>query len=675
MADENGIREKLVFWIGGAISLWHLYVNTLGTMPELYTSAIHFGSFALLGALLSPRGGLWAALALGSAGFCAGIYVIFAEQPLYDRALAFTALDWVFALAAIGVALELVRRAAGWFIPMIILVALTYVVWWGRYVGGVLHFPGLSLETVAFRSYFGSDGMFGPIARISTTFVFMFILFGAFLVRSGAGDFVIGVARALAHKIKGGPGFVAIFASALTGTVTGSAVANTVSTGVVTIPLMRRAGFPAKFAAGVEAASSTGGQLMPPIMGAGAFVMASYTQIPYLQIVAVSVLPAILYFLSIAFFVRIEARKLNLGLTDEDDEPIGQVLRKRGPTFVIPIGILIGLLIGGFTPTYAAGIAILVVIAASWLTPEPMGPKAVAEALALGARNMASTAILLVAIGLVVGVVATTGIGTTFSLMINEWASGNLLVALVLVALASLILGMGLPVTASYIVLATLSAPALYHMIAGAQLLDVLQAGTLGVEAKAILIAAQPGLETVLERALSGEAARDVLAAIPVHLMPMVIDRGIDPAVLTAALLSAHMIIFWLSQDSNVTPPVCIVAFSAAAIAETRPMATGVTAWKIAKGLYIVPILFAFTPLLSGNYGAALPVFFFAGAGLYALAGVFEGHLENPLTLAQRVLLAVSAVALFWPGEVVINLAGLIVLGILFTLNLRLARP
>lgn len=674
MAVDGGIREKLIFWIGIGVSCWHLYVNTLGTMPELYASAIHFGSFALLGALLFSRGKLWPALVLGVMGFCAGVYIIVAEQPLYDRALAFTVLDWVAAVAAIGVALELVRRTAGWFIPVVIVVALSYVVWWGRYVGGVLHFPGLSLETVAFRSYFGSDGMFGPIARISTTFVFMFILFGAFLVRSGAGEFVIGIARAMAHRVKGGPGFVAIFASALTGTVTGSAVANTVSTGVVTIPLMRRAGFPAKFAAGVEAASSTGGQLMPPIMGAGAFVMASYTQIPYLQIVAVSVLPAILYFLSIAFFVRIEARKLDLGLAGDDDEPTGQILRERGPTFIIPIGVLIGLLIAGFTPTYAAGIAILVVIAASWLTPRRMGLKAVSEALALGARNMASTAILLVAIGLVVGVVATTGIGTTFSLMINEWAAGNLVIALVLIALASLILGMGLPVTASYIVLATLSAPALYHMIAGSQLLDVLQAGTLGVEAKAILVAAQPGLEAVLARALSPEAARDVLAAVPPHLMPMVIDRGLDPAVLTAALLSSHMIIFWLSQDSNVTPPVCIVAFSAAAIAETPPMATGMTAWKIAKGLYIVPILFAFTPLLSGDYGAALPVFVFAGAGLYALAGAFEGHLENAVTPAVRALLAASAAALLWPGVITVNIAGLVVLGVLFAVNLRLAQ-
>lgn len=670
---DTSIRGKAIFWIGLVVSIWHIYVNTFGTLPELYVSGLHFGMFALLGALTLLPGRLWVAACVGVVGLASGAFVIVGEQPLYDRGLEFTALDWAFALTAIAIALELVRRSAGLFIPAIIVLALSYVVWWGRHVPGVLQFPGLSLETVAFRSYYGSDGMFGPIARISSTFVFMFILFGAFLVRSGAGDFVIGMARAFADRVRGGPGFVAVIASALTGTVTGSAVANTVSTGVVTIPLMRRAGFPARFAAGVEAASSTGGQLMPPIMGAGAFVMASYTQIPYLDIVAVSVLPALLYFLSIGFFVRIEASKRALETLGEDAEPVSKILRTRGPPFLIPIGVLIGLLIAGFTPTYAAGIAILAVVASSWLTPARMGPRAVMEALALGARNMTSTAVLLIAIGLVVNVIATTGIGTTFSLMINAWAGGNLLVAIVLVALASLVLGMGLPVTASYIVLATLSAPALYHMIAGAQLLDVLQDGTLAEGAKAIVVAAQPHLAEALAGPLTSDAALAVLGQIPGHLIPLIVERGLDPAVLTAALLSAHMIIFWLSQDSNVTPPVCIVAFSAAAIAGTRPMATGFTAWKIAKGLYIVPVLFAYTPLLSGDYVAALQVFAFAAFGLYALAGAFEGHLEKPTGALMRLILLGAGVGLLWPQAIAINVVALVGFIVIFVANLRRA--
>ncbi len=263
----------------------------------------------------------------------------------------------------------------------------------------------------------------------------MFILFGAFLVRSGAGEFIIDIARCIAGRLIGGPGFVAVLASGLTGTISGSAVANTVSTGVITIPLMKRAGFDPKVAGGVEAAASTGGQIMPPIMGAGAFVMSTYTQIPYLDIVAVAFLPAIMYFLSVAFFVRIEAKRRRVRQVDDAAPRLATVLKRGGIAFVLPVTLLIVLLVRGFTPTYAAGVAILAVIAASWLTPHRMGVRAVLDALALGARNMVTTAVLLVAVGLIVNVIATDGIGNTFSLMISQWADGSLLIALVLIAL------------------------------------------------------------------------------------------------------------------------------------------------------------------------------------------------------------------------------------------------
>ncbi len=671
LLSPHRIRDRLVFWLGVVISLAHLYANLLGTLPEIWMSALHFGLFAALTALLLPALSTRAALVLGGMALAGGIYVILGEQPLFDRGLTFSVMDWVFALGTIVIALELVRRTTGLFIPVVIILAVFYVVWWGRYVPGVLHFPGLSLETIAFRSYFGGEGMFGPIARISSTFVFMFILFGAFLIRSGAGEFVIQMAKAVAGKVTGGPGFVAVISSGLTGTVTGSAVANTVTTGVITIPLMQRAGFPARFAAGVEAAASTGGQLMPPIMGAGAFVMASYTQIPYLQIVAVSVLPALLYFASICFFVRIEAKKHDIKVVEEDGPALGQVLLTRGPSFLIPIAVLIALLVDGFTPTYAAGIAILAVIVSSWLTPDRMGPKAIVEALALGSRNMAFTAVLLVAIGLVVNAVATTGIGATFSIMISSWADGNLFIAILLVAAASLVLGAGLPVTASYIVLATLSAPALYHMIAGTHLVHALADGTLAEGARQVLAAARPELAEVLGAPMTRYAAEQLAAGISPDLMPLIVERGLDAGLLTAALLSAHMIIFWLSQDSNVTPPVCLVAFAAAAIAKTPPVATGFTAWKIAKGLYIIPFLFAYTPILSGDWLAALQVFGFALIGVYALAGALDGYLERPLPPLLRVLSAVAGVFLLWPEPLTVNLVGLVLFVALFAISRR----
>ena len=442
---------------------------------------------------------------------------------------------------------------------------------------------------------------------------------------------------------------MAVIGSALTGTVSGSAVANTVSTGVITIPLMKRAGFPPKFAAGVEASASTGGQIMPPIMGAGAFVMVNYTQISYLTIVAVSVLPAILYFLSVAFWVRIEAKKHDLQVTDEAPPRFAEIMRRGGITFLGPITVLIALLVAGFTPTYAAAGAILSVIVASWATAAPMGPRAILEALALGARNMINTAMLLVAIGLVVMVVSATGIGNTISLLMADWAGGNLLLALLFVALASLVLGMGLPVTASYIVLATLSAPALYELITQAQLVDVLAAGTLPDEAKAIFMLVAPDRLDALGQPMSPVEAAELLALVPPDFGPTLLEQALSPELLATGLLSAHMIIFWLSQDSNVTPPVCLTAFAAAAIAKTPPMATGLAAWRIAKGLYIVPILFAYTPFLGGDFLVALEIFLFGVFGVYALAAAWEGYGEAPVPLILRPPLAALGVALLWP--------------------------
>jgi TRAP transporter 4TM/12TM fusion protein len=467
---------------------------------------------------------------------------------------------------------------------------------------------------------------------------------------------------------------VAVIASALTGTISGSAVANTASTGVITIPLMKKAGFPPHFAAGVEAAASTGGQLMPPIMGAGAFVMASYTQIPYERIVLVAFLPAILYFASVAFFVRIEARRHGLGTTETEGPSLAHTLRHGGLSFIIPIAVVIGLLVVGFTPSYAAVVGIVAVVVASWLTAHPMGPRAVVEALALGARNMIPTAVLLCSIGVVVNVIATAGVGNTFSLMIAEWSSGSILIALALIGLASLVLGMGLPVTAAYIVLATLSAPALAGMIADGLLAAEIAAGNVPEAARAVLLLGAPDAAASLGQPLSFAAAQAIVASLPFELLASLRDLVLTPEALVAALLSAHMVIFWLSQDSNVTPPVCLAAFTAAAIAKSPPMATGLASWKIAKGLYIVPILFAYTPLLSGDWAAALTIFAFALVGIYGLAGALQGWMEARVPLILRGAAAAGGVACLWPNAIAVNFIGLATVAAVLALNLSAGR-
>ena len=664
-----------------ALSLFHLWVTLDPFVSELQRNTIHFAGFALLAALWYPAlraartgWGRWVDLAFGLCVAAAAVYVAHAETGIYDRGVKLVTLDWIAGVVVVLGALEYSRRAAGLVIPVLMLLALGYVAWWGRFVGGVFNFPGLGPETVMFRTLYGDDAMFGSIARISSTTVFPFIIFGAFLLRSGAGDFVISLSRAVAGRFVGGPGLVAVIASALTGTISGSAVANTASTGVITIPLMKKAGFSPRFAGGVEAAASTGGQLMPPIMGAGAFVMASYTQVPYDRIVAVAALPAILYFASVAFFVRMEARKLGLGPMPGEGVSLGEAMRAGGAAFVLPIGAVIGALLWGFTPSYAAVIGIAAAVVASWLGATPMGPRAVLEALALGARNMIQTAILLVSVGIVVNVIATAGVGNTFSLMIVEWSSGNVLVAIALIALASLVLGMGLPVTAAYIVLATLSAPALAGMIADAAVAAQLAAGTLPATAAPILMLGAPDAAAMLGQPMPAAQADAIMAALPVEIRAPLRDLALSRDVILTALLSAHMIIFWLSQDSNVTPPVCLTAFTAAAIAKSPPMATGLTSWKLAKGLYIVPVLFAYTPFLSGDPWDALRIFLFACVGVYGICAAMSGWMESRLSLPMRATVGVAGVAAVWPGPVWVDVAGLVSVVALLALDLRFGR-
>ncbi len=675
---------RMAYAVGVALALYHIWVNTFGQLDTLWLTAIHFAGFAFLCSLRYPLmrvrtpAGEKALLAFdiffGIVAAVSTLLLIDAQDAIYARGVRLGTYEYVLSIIVIASAIELTRRATGWIIPIMIVVGLTYVSWWGPWAPGVFRFAGLGVDTLFFRSVFSDEGMFGSIALISATYVYLFILFGAFLVRSGAGGFIIDLARAMAGRFVGGPGFVSVIASGLTGTISGSAVANTVSTGVITIPLMKRAGFPGRFAAAVEASASTGGMVMPPIMGAGAFVMATYTQISYLEIVAVSFLPAIVYFLSVGFFVRINAKKLDLQAYEADAPSALEVLKRGGPSFLIPIGVLIGMLVVGYTPTYAAGFAMAACVVASWFTPNRMGVRAVFDALALGSTNMIMTAVLLVAVGLVINVIAMTGIGNTFSLMISQWSGNSLMIALALIALASLVLGMGLPVTASYIVLATLSAPALHLLIQNNALIDAIVEGTVPEQARVIFMLADPGAITALAEPMARDAANALVAATPPELLSQVYPQVLDPVTIKLALLSAHMIIFWLSLDSNVTPPVCLTAFAAAAIAKTPPMMTGLESWKVAKGLYLMPILFAYTNFLGGPFWEVIHIFVIAVIGVYALGAAIEGHMEAALNWPMRIVLFAAGVALLWPNTPVIEAIGAVGVISIIVWNIRVDR-
>jgi TRAP transporter 4TM/12TM fusion protein len=598
--DTNTDRfQKFITWFAAAVAVFHIWANTFGNLSELWRNSLHLGMLGALGFLLypafrrkKPEGAIsrWG-MVLAGLVLAASLYLIFFEEALHNRNEVPLLMDLVFAALAVILTLELTRRTSGYVIPLLAIFLLSYVLWWGNHLGGVFGFRGMNPSRVLYRMYFTDEGLFGMIASISSTYVFMFVLFAAFLLRSGGGDFIIKLARSLTRKLTGGAGLVAVFSSGLMGTISGSAVANTVSTGAITIPLMKKAGYSPRFAAAVESAASTGGQLMPPIMGAGAFIMSQWTQIPYTVIITAALLPAVLYFSSVAFYVYLEAKKNNLGQSEfiEAESP-GKIVRE-GLHFFFPILVLIGMLIADFTPTYAAGFSILAVVLSSWLSRRKMSGRDILDALALGTRNMITTGVLLVASGIIVGVINMTGISITFSQLVVDWSGQSLLLALVLIAAASLLLGMGLPVTAAYIMIAILTVPALT---------------TMGVP-----------------------------------------------------LLAAHMVVFWLSQDSNVTPPVCLASFAAASISGSRPMATGFTSWKLAKGLYIMPLLFAYTGLISGDWSERLYVFAFALVGLYAMTVAFTGFMFRAEPVSFRVTMVTAAFGLFWPGNILINLAGL----------------
>ncbi len=686
----------LIFALGFAV--WHILTNVYLTEPGLWQNAIHFAGFAFLASVtLSPWGKnsakTWAwviDIVYGLLVAGAALWVAGAETGLYERSLAvtgqgwqFRAIDWAAGLLLIFACIDLSRRVAGWVIPILIILSLSYILFLGTMLPGVFRAASLPLDDVLFRTLYNDEGMFGILGNISVTNITLFMIFGGFLVVSGASNFVIEISKIVAGRVKGGAAFVAVLSSALTGTISGSAIANTASTGVITIPLMKSNGFRPQFAAGVEAAASTGGQLMPPIMGAGAFVMASYTSIPYGTIVAVSVVPAMLYFLSVACIVRIEAVKYDAGAETDLIVDQGKMI-SGGLVFVVPLTVMIWLLLSGVTPSYAACWAILTLIVTSWITslvaflnkdgnfqPVNMGPSKIAEALVSGIRSAIMTAILLTAIGIMNNAIVTSGVGNGFSLMIAQWSQGSLALAIALIALASLVLGMGLPVTAAYIVLAILTAPALAGLMADGLIVEQLVSGISDPAKSALFALVDHPLAAKVTTGMTMGEAWELVRNMPFEIAVTIRPLLIDPALQTTFLLTAHLIIFWLSQDSNVTPPVCLAAFAAAGIAGSRPMATGFESWKIAKGLYIVPLLFAYTPLISGELIEVLQIGFFALFGIYATNALIQWYAEGPIGIVTVPLLVIGAIGAYWPLALLPNILGAVAVLVVIVMSSR----
>jgi TRAP transporter 4TM/12TM fusion protein len=389
----------------------------------------------------------------------------------YDRIITrmiyvdpLTPWDWVFGIIILLLVLEATRRIIG--VPMALVGVLSLVyAYLGPYLPTRIAHPGFPLTQVLEHLYLTSEGIFGIPLGASATFIFLFVLFGAFLEKSGAGKFFIDLACGLAGGIRGGPAQVAVVTSALEGTVSGSAVANTIGSGTFTIPLMKSLGYKAHFAAAVEASASTGGQIMPPVMGVAAFILAEFVGIPYISVCVAALIPALLYFLAVGFMVDFEAAKLGLkGLPREMRPDLKKILRE-GLHLLLPLFALIYFLVEGYTAFRAAFYAIVVVIASSFLRKSTrMSLSSIVSALELGALNAIMVAVACASAGIIIGVISLTGLGVKFVALVVNFSQGILFLALPLVMLASLLLGMGVPTTAAYIMVAALAVPALVEL-------------------------------------------------------------------------------------------------------------------------------------------------------------------------------------------------------------------
>ena len=468
----TGIAAILVSLIAVSLSLFHLYTAGFGILLALKQRAVHLGFIFTLIFLLYPALrhkkenkfilAIDLIFALGSIAISS--YIIINYEALVQRAGLYTQLDQYMAILAIIIVLEGTRRALGPELPVISILFLLYA-HFGQQMPGMLAHRGYSWSRIASHMYFTTEGIFGIPLGVSATYIFLFLLLGAFAKRTGLGDLFIDLAMSLTGRTTGGPAKAAVVSSGFMGSISGSSVANTVTTGSFTIPLMKRIGYDSKFAAAVEASASTGGQIMPPIMGAAAFIMAEFIGVPYVTIAKAAILPAILYYITVGLMVHFEAKKTGLRGMDKELIPkFLDVLKERGH-MIVPLVIIFYYLFRGYTPLRAAFVGILVSFALSFLKEDTrMGIKDLIDTLREGAISALGVAAACASVGFIVGVTTLTGLGLKFTSLTVALANGNLFLALFFTMVACTILGTGLPTTATYIVLATMAAPALTEL-------------------------------------------------------------------------------------------------------------------------------------------------------------------------------------------------------------------
>jgi TRAP transporter 4TM/12TM fusion protein len=609
----SGWRGRIVgFWLI-AMSLFHLYAASVGVLTTNIQRTWHL-LFALSAVfLLYP----WRSKAakkdslplvdifLALLAIIVNGYLIVSFDDIVLRGARVTPLELVLGTLAIVLLLEAGRRILGWALPILASLFLFYC-YFGQYFPAMFQHRGYSWTRIVQHMYVVPEGIYGVALGVSATFVFLFILFGAFLNVSGGAKFFNDLALALAGKYAGGPAKVAIFSSSLLGTINGSSIANTATTGAFTIPLMKKVGYKPHFAGAVEASASTGGQIMPPVMGAAAFIMTEFLGVSYREVIVAAIVPAVLYYFGIFMSVHLTAKKEGLkGLPPEVLPQVKEVFKTRGH-LLLPIVVIMGLLIIGFTPVFAAFWGTISVIVVSQFKRETrITFVSFFVALEEGARSALGVAIACAVVGFIIGTSSLTGLGLTVSNYFVELAGGMLLPTLILAMIACLVLGMGLPTTANYIVTATIVAP--------------------------------------------------VLAKL-----------GILP-------IAGHMFVFYFGILADVTPPVCLAAFTGAGIAGANPTRTGIEATKLALAAFILPYMFVYSPqLLLQNvaFFEFLQLLVTALIGIIALAGATMNYLLVPNRIYERLLLFGGSLCMIDPG-LVTDIIGLSSLSLVLALQWR----
>ena len=467
----TGLMAKFVSALAITCSIFQLYTATCGVLDAQLQRAVHLGFGLALVYLLYPSRKRWSRtkvhpldVVLAILGAASPAYIVLEYQQLVLRSGTVTTSDLAVGLIGILLVVEATRRVVGIPMVMVVLCFIAYA-FAGPYMPGVLAHRGLTLNQLVGHLYFTTEGIFGIPLGVSSTFIFLFILFGAYLESTGLGKFFIDLANSIAGWASGGPAKVAVLSSGLMGTVSGSSVANVVGTGSLTIPMMKKLGYHKNFAGAVEAAASTGGQLMPPVMGAAAFLMAEFVGVPYIDIVKAAVVPALLYFTGVWLGVHFEAKRSNLkGLPREQLPKFGRLFIERGH-LALPLVVIVYLLVSGYTPMRAALVAIVLSIVCSALRKSTrMKPIEIVRGLDKGARNVLSVLVACASAGIVIGVVTKTGVGLKLASGLLALSGGLLLPTLFFTMITAIVLGMGVPTTANYVITSTIAAPAIIQM-------------------------------------------------------------------------------------------------------------------------------------------------------------------------------------------------------------------